>query len=67
MTLKGNLNPWNDMYYIVETISEFCVDEDQLKEMERQYIDSLVLPLLLPAHHRYVQFFLSLFDLLLVI
>ena len=67
MTLKGNLNPWNDMNYIVETISEFCVDEDQLKEVERQYIDSLVLPLLLPAHNRYVQIFLSLFDLLLVI
>ena len=38
MTLKGNLNPWNDMNDIVETIPEFCVHEDQAKEVERQYV-----------------------------
>ena len=38
MTLKGSLNPWNGMNYIAETISEFCVHEDQSKEAEIQYI-----------------------------
>ena len=34
----NNLNPWNDRSYIVETIPEFCVHEDQSKEVEIQYI-----------------------------
>ena len=38
ITLKGSLNPWNDMNYIAETIPEFCVHEDQSKEVEIQYI-----------------------------
>ena len=38
MALKVNLNPWNDMNYIAETIPEFCVHEDQSKEVETQHI-----------------------------
>ena len=38
MTLKGNLNPWNGMNYIVETIPEFCVHQGQSKEVEIQSI-----------------------------
>ena len=33
-TLKGNVNLWNDMNVIVETIPELCVHEDQSKEVE---------------------------------
>ena len=36
MTLKGNLNPWNDMNLIVETIPGFCGHEDRSKEVDRK-------------------------------
>ena len=31
MTLKGNVNPWNGINVIVETIPELCGHEDQSK------------------------------------
>ena len=34
MTLNYNVNPWNDMSVIVETIPELCGHEDQSKEVE---------------------------------
>ena len=37
MTLKGNVNPWNDMNVTVETIPELCEHEDQSKEVEGFY------------------------------
>ena len=40
MTLKGNVNPSNDMTVIVETIPELCGHEDQLKEVEG-YIEKI--------------------------
>ena len=40
MTLKGNVNPWNDMNVIVETIPELCGHEDQTKEVEG-YIEEI--------------------------
>ena len=40
MTLKDNVNPWNDMNVIVETIPELCGHEDQSKEVEG-YIEEI--------------------------
>ena len=34
MTLNDNVNPWNDMSVIVETIPELCGHKDQSKEVE---------------------------------
>ena len=34
MTLKCNVNPWNDMNVIVETIPKLCGHEDQSKEVQ---------------------------------
>ena len=40
MTLKGNVNPWNDMNVIVETIPELCGYENQSKGVEG-YIEEI--------------------------
>ena len=40
MTLKGNVNPWNDINVIVETIHELSGHEDQLKNVEG-YIEEI--------------------------
>ena len=40
MTLKQNVNAWNDMIVIVETIPELCGHEDQLKDVEG-YIEEI--------------------------
>ena len=40
MTLKGNVNLWNDMIVIVETIPELCGDEVQSKEVDG-YIEEI--------------------------
>ena len=34
MTLKGNVNPWDHMNVVVETIPELCGNEDQSKQVE---------------------------------
>ena len=38
--MKGNVNPWNDMNVIVETIPELCGHEDQSKEVDG-YIEEI--------------------------
>ena len=40
MTLKGDVNPWNDTNVIVETIPELSRHEDQLKIVEG-YIEEI--------------------------
>ena len=40
MTLKHNVNEWNDINVIVETIPELCGHEDQSKEVEG-YIEEI--------------------------
>ena len=40
ITLKCNVNPWNDMNVILETIHELCGHEDQSKEVEG-YIEEI--------------------------
>ena len=34
ITLKGNVNPWNDLNVIVESTTELCGDEDQPQEVK---------------------------------
>ena len=40
MTLKRNVNEWNNINVIVETIPELCGHEDQSKEVEG-YIEEI--------------------------
>ena len=40
MTLKSDINPWNNMHVVVETIPELCGDEEQSEEME-EYIEEI--------------------------
>ena len=40
MTLKGNVNRWNNMNVIVETIPVLCGHDDQSKEVEG-YIEEI--------------------------
>ena len=40
MTSKGNVNPWIDMNFIVETIPELCGHEDQSKKVE-EYVEKI--------------------------
>ena len=40
MTLKHNVNAWNNINVIAETIPELCGHEDQSKEVER-YIEEI--------------------------
>ena len=40
MTLKCNVNPWNDVDVIVETFPELCGHDDQSKEVEG-YIEEI--------------------------
>ena len=40
MTLKHNVNEWNDINVIVETIPELCGHEDQSKKVEG-YIEEI--------------------------
>ena len=40
MTLKGNVNPWNDMNVTVESTPELCGHEDQSEEV-KGYIEKI--------------------------
>ena len=40
MTLNDNVNPWNDINVIVESIPELCGHEDQSEDVEH-YVEEI--------------------------